>query len=577
MRGRFFLLLAGGALLLLSAETPKTILDLQQFRQTNASPVRSGQGREGTATLVNLNPAINVWYLLQITWKDGAPQTAWHLENPHPHEAKLLLDQKYPAGLVIAEGQNRFRCDLFGGGSPGVLEQGRSSPFIYYPLCDGRLYLRNPAKGSRTALEATTEFLRDHVWGGEKVIGVFHNLLGERYRETAELRDQTPGTAHSAEATLDERPLPALIDPQYAARRVASPSLGIALASADAEKNGLIPGEWYAAAGNPGVFVSLMELAFVAPAILQGYRNLANNPDKIEASSLCYLVAFDLDQLAVGYALGTEHPRVDWSDRVTGLMRNAALPGPDGIGDIEPLISTGLIRPDDGRKTVAAFTAGFKRNHGAFKSGALALRNSGSHYGFIQDGVVFSTLQPGLATVFVLDDNSVGMKTWIEADNILLNKIKYARQNGVSLVEFDERAGVTIPGPLVARWSQGNWSGSVDENLRTLRAGAAMQSNHGKHFLIYAVFSDGTPSAMARVFQAYRTSYAMLLDMNALEHTYLAVYRRAGAEMSVDHLLKGMSVLDKSGSGDAVPRFLGYPDNRDFFYMMRREAKVGKP
>jgi len=38
----------------------------------------------------------------------------------------------------------------------------------------------------------------------------------------------------------------------------------------------------------------------------------------------------------------------------------------------------------------------------------------------------------------------------------------------------------------------------------------------------------------------------------------------------VDHLIKGMAELDKSKSGDVVPRFLGYADNRDFFYVMRR-------
>ena len=81
---------------------------------------------------------------------------------------------------------------------------------------------------------------------------------------------------------------------------------------------------------------------------------------------------------------------------------------------------------------------------------------------------------------------------------------------------------------------------------------------------------------MARVFQAYRCSYAMLLDMNALEHTYLAYYRRSGSEMSVDHLIKGMSQLDQSESGQVIPRFLGYPDNRDFFYVMRRNSKEVK-
>ena len=65
--------------------------------------------------------------------------------------------------------------------------------------------------------------------------------------------------------------------------------------------------------------------------------------------------------------------------------------------------------------------------------------------------------------------------------------------------------------------------------------------------------------------------------MNALEHTYLAVYRRSAAKMSVEHLLTGMSVLDNSVSGEVVPRFLGFPDNRDFFYVMRRSQKEVKP
>jgi hypothetical protein len=64
--------------------------------------------------------------------------------------------------------------------------------------------------------------------------------------------------------------------------------------------------------------------------------------------------------------------------------------------------------------------------------------------------------------------------------------------------------------------------------------------------------------------------------MNALEHTYFALYRRSGGELSVDHLLKGMNQLDKSAGGEAVPRFLGFPDNRDFFYVMRREPNRSK-
>ena len=47
--------------------------------------------------------------------------------------------------------------------------------------------------------------------------------------------------------------------------------------------------------------------------------------------------------------------------------------------------------------------------------------------------------------------------------------------------------------------------------------------------------------------------------------------------MFVDHLLKGMSEVDKSAAGEVVPRFLGYPDNRDFFYVMRRDIKGARP
>ena len=82
---------------------------------------------------------------------------------------------------------------------------------------------------------------------------------------------------------------------------------------------------------------------------------------------------------------------------------------------------------------------------------------------------------------------------------------------------------------------------------------------------------------MARVFQAYGCRYAMQLDMNALEHTYLAVYQREGSRLLVQHLIQGMSVLDKSEGGNYVPRFLGYADNRDFFYVMKRESSKEAP
>jgi len=180
-------------------------------------------------------------------------------------------------------------------------------------------------------------------------------------------------------------------------------------------------------------------------------------------------------------------------------------------------------------------------------------------------------LQPGLATLLVWDDGTVEMKTWSEEGNQWLGKIAQARQNGVPLIEWDSASQKPVPGALVARWGPGNWSGSADTKLRTLRAGAALQQTDNKRFLIYGYFSTATPSAMARVFQAYDCRYAMHLDMNALEHTYLALYHKEGNNLLVQHLIRGMDVLDKLDKEVYIPRFLGYSDNRDFFYVMKRE------
>jgi hypothetical protein len=458
-------------------------------------------------------------------------------------------------------------------------------------------------------LEAATEFLREHVWGGEKIIALGHILMGDIHRETGTLETEAAAASARHEGQND-LPLAALVNSKYTGQLLASANLGIDLEGP--ARTGMTPGAWYPASGNPGIYVSILQPNLIDAAIFATSTTTVNNLDSVEASALCYVVAFDLDRFDLGYALGTEHPRVGWSDQPPEKMRNAALPGPDGIGSINPLIRTGLISPQETARTVSTFTGGFKRTHGAFKYGDLALRNHGSHYGFIENGVVFSKLQPGLATIFVLDDGSVALKTWAEADEALLPRIRHARQNGVPLIESG------VPGPLVNRWGDGNWSGSERGKLRTMRAGVALQSaqpargvvrdqtqsaqpargvvrdqpqsaqpaggvvrdqtrSGRRRFLIYAVFSDATPSAMARVFQAYRCDYGMLLDMNALEHTYLAVYRRSGSQVFVDHLVKGMSVLEKSASGEIVPRFLGYADNRDFFYVTRRNGQGRKP
>jgi len=367
----------------------RSILDLQTFRQTSSNRIKSDAGIEGTVTLLNLNPAVDAWYVMEVDWQDGS-KASYHLENPHPRTEKVLLDPKYLSGIEISEGNSRYPCNLFANKTNGPLDKARSSQVPYASLCDGRLFLRNPVTGHRTKLEAEAEFFRTQVWGGEKVAVMFHHILEDSNRETAKLTDASgAGGAVLASVKAEDAPLPAMIDPKYAGRVLTPSGLGIPLGNA---RTGVAPGAWYSANGNPGVYVSLIEPQLIDGSILESYKALVSPLDSVEASSLCYLVAFDLDRFDLGYALGTEHPSVEWSDHIQPAMKDPKLPGPDGIGKISPLVSTGMVNPESVRKTVGTFTGGYKRTHGAFKSGDLATKNRGSHYGFEVDGVVFSRL-----------------------------------------------------------------------------------------------------------------------------------------------------------------------------------------
>lgn len=543
-------------------DVPKSIIDLQQFRQTTSLAIAGPGGNPGQATLVQLNPRVNAWSLLTLDWGKRGGRFSYHLENPAPREQHISLADA--RSIMISHGNSSVTCDLWTEGTNSPLEQARRSALPYAPLCGGRLYLRNPTRGNYTKLEKATGFLRQNVWGGEQIIG----FVRDQFFRDKFLEQDKGGSEISANASASPTaPLAAIISPKDAERAFSPEHLGIDLGKA---ATSLVPGRWYSASGVAGVYVSLIQPQSIGAEVLNSYRGKVNKLDAVESAALDYLIAFDLGQFDLGFALGTEHPALAWSERTLETVRDPKLSGPDGIDSAVPLVRSGMISPALAANTVATFTGGFKRQHGAFRYGPLAQRNHGSHYGFVEQGVVFSKLQPGLATLYVLDDGSVDMKTWSKQDDALLAHIKHARQNGVALLDYDQAAARTLPGALVTNWGAGNWSGSADEKLRALRAGACLQQTPSKRFLIYGYFSSATPSAMVRVFQAYNCHYAMHLDMNALEHTYLALYRQKGDKVEVQHMIIGMEQVDKKAGGQLLPRFVAYPDNRDFFYLVRR-------
>lgn len=539
------------------SDAPKTILELQPFRRTESVEFAAGSD-PGTATLVDLNPQINSWFLLTLRSAATGKILSYHLENPQPRTQMLELSRADPYGIAISVDGHALDCKLWQDGAVTPLEQAQRPGLPYAPLCGDRLFLRNEVAGSYTHLERVTNFLRDHVWGGERIVG----FVRKQFYEDAFIEKADPGVGSSAGLNPNSSgsgPREPQVTAAFTAQSVIPEHMGIDLGVGSAA---LLMGRWYPIRDEIGMFLSLVE-----PQAVGG-----KPVDSIEATAVDYMLALDLSRFELGFALGTDHPRVGWSERVLPTIRDSRLAGPDGIGTVAPLVVNGIVDPTLVDHVAATFAGGFKREHGAFRFGALAQRNHGTHYGFIEQGVVFSKLQPELATLFVTDDGKVQMKTWTDADAALLPHIKFARQNGVPLVEFDEKTGISSAGALVDNWGAGNWSGSDDERLRTLRAGICLQVQGETRYLVFGYFSTATPRAMARVFQAYGCRYAMHLDMNALEHTYLAVYTLKDGRIAVQHLIEGMAEVDRKGGVELAPRFLSFPDDRDFFYLTRKKG-----
>ncbi|MEJ1999768.1 MAG: hypothetical protein P8X77_00010 [Maritimibacter sp.] len=512
-----------------------------------------------TLRLTALAPAVNRWYLLQSIPMQGRMQS-WHFENADANTWHVNLDHGADPALVISGNGDSYSCRPWQGDS-SELAEAASSGLPYAPVCGGRLYLRNRVSGSKTNREAVSDFLRKNVIFGDKLVNLIKGTFFEdAFLENAafgeESDDSGAAVAALGVANLDRHPL-------------MRTGIGLPVTGADA---GMEAGAWYKVETQEGVYASVMQPGMVAKDI-RSVRNGANYLDGIESNADVYLTAFDLSKFEIGYEIGTDHPSLEWSSRPQRSGIDWQLPGPDGFDRPDPLVLNGMLPPSLMPRVAAAFAGGFKRDHGAYRFGDYATFNRGHHYGFLSNGVTFSRLQPNLATLYVTTDGTIGMKTWSEADNAMIPDLAYARQNGVPVVLRDPETGKSVPGDRVQSWGGGNWSGSADAQLRTLRSGVCLRDTGGRQFLIYAYFSSVTPSAMARTFQAYDCDYAMQLDMNAPELTYLGVYSQneSGDGLSVNHLSRYMAAADPWLDGARVPRFVTFSDSRDFFYLLKKE------
>lgn len=537
-------------------DAPGSIFAMNPFRAE-----QTVTGEDGLQVqLISTNPAINTWFVLRVEEADARRPSFYHLENTDPEVWQISLGGDGDDPFILIEGDDDAEeCAPWSGRSP-ELEEAGDTGLPYAPLCDGRLYLRNRVSGSRTNREAIAEFLRDNVIFGDSIV----NLIKGTFYEDAFLEDSDEIEEADAGAVVE-----ALGQANLSRFPVMNASPGFDLVGAE---GGMEAGSWYAVEDAPGIYSSVMQPGMISDEILNRSGE-TNWLDGVERNANVYLVAFDMSRFELGYELGTDHPSFGWSSRPSGAGRDWSIPGPDGFNSPAPLVMNGMLSPALLDRVAATFTGGYKRDHGAWRFGPMATYNNGHHYGFLVNGTLLSRLWPGLATIYVLDDGTFGMTTWTEEMNELLPRLRFARQNGVALINPDPETGEGVPGDLVTSWGGGNWSGSADAQLRTLRAGSCLREVDGRQFLLYAYFSTATPSGMARTFQAYGCDYAMLMDMNSQEHTYMALYPQIDDDdwIEAEHLVSGMANVDQNSRRGAIPRFVGFADNRDFFYLLRRE------
>lgn len=547
-----------------------SILDLQDYKSETSVNLTEQGNKATTARLININPNVNISYLLEL--KSAGVGKFYNIHNPSPDKQRITLDTSFLRGLTITTGGRVDRCELWDESGKTNLAALLKSQKPYQPLCDEKLNLVVPVEGRSTPKEVVADFLRRNIWQGEQITTLVKNtFFKDSFLQVAE--ETKAGAAEEQQLKSSEKsPFPARINKLAAGVLVKTEALDLPLKNR--ESSSLPIGEWFSLTDYPHIFVSVMEPGRVSEDILTSRLDRAGKLDEIERKAMVILVAYDLSQYDLGFLVGTEHPSLNWSPRASFNVRPKGWNGPDGFETRAPIVSVGMLSPQLTQQVVSTFTGGFKRYHSAFKYGPLAQINRGSHYGFIENGILHSRMQPGLATISVDNTGRVNMKTWTADDEAQISVIRHARQNGVPIVEWDESAKSSIPGQFVNNWGEGNWSGADNKTMRALRAGLCLQEANGRQYLVYGYFTSVTPSAMARVFQAYGCKYAMHLDMNALEHTYLAVYRRSEEGSGTFYLNRGMKVLDETGLGAYVPRFVGMPDNRDFFYLVPKPKIV---
>ncbi|NRA45149.1 MAG: hypothetical protein HRU09_09365 [Oligoflexales bacterium] len=502
--------------------------------------------------LINLNPYINRWFVLEFV---GKKRYRIHLDNRDANN-HVFLSQ---TGIVLQKIDNptmTTNCPLWKTKKEHLLTI-RFNEFKnpYFPVCNGLVYLRlkRSSKTKLSLTEWTTEMLRTTDFG-EDIINSVKPMLVSLNAESAEQK-----LIENKEDTQKQK---LKIGPATAKTHLASTELPLVSSEHNLgftrklNESPLYYGHWYQTHMHTGIYTGLFIPDLIHPNIKKA------NPRKVfpiiddEKDKLIYLTAYDLSEFTLRYTVGTTEPPINTEKQNYGIVG----------GLRKSLVPIGSIPPYHLSKAVGVFVGGFKRRHSMILHGP----HKGKKYGYIEKGVELSPMAPGLATLSINKSGQIKIDRWpenIEERKEARKETISARQNGVMLIHNYE------PGPLVNSWSHGNWSADANGVRQSLRSGVCIQEHEGKRHLIFMAFTSVTPSTMVRVMQSYSCKYGMHLDMNAHMYLHNAIYEiKPDKSFKVEYLNKEMLYPP----GLKRHRFILDNNSRDFFYIMKKEDNSGE-
>lgn len=511
-------------------ELPTSLLGAQGKAAISKATTADGAAIE----LADLNPSIGRWILLKLPALDGKSRWA-HLDLGQEGASRASLSKD--GNLIITPRDGKaVVCKLDTPAARDIVAKSYSEPFT--SICGGAAFIRSkPAKGYKSNIESVTDWLREQGPMGEKLITWRKDL----FPHSGDLAQEASAPA-TASTQLSNGPSNASLA-AGAPGAISTANLGLRTGSPK-----IVPGSWVPVIGAQGVWASINAPSY-APSVFS---------DRKASDSLAYFMAIELERHDPRYSVGVDHPAVGWSSRAPG---NHASSGPDGYGNIDPIDRVGMVPPWAMTQLTAVIAGGFKREHSAFKAGPLSTKNNGSHYGFVEAGVVLSKLNPGLATFLQRAGEAPQIKVWGPEDEAKgVDKLIFARQNGLPLIE-NGNLGKDLDINYL-----GNWSGNAEGNAQTMRSSLCVAERGSKKFIIYGVFSNAVPKDMAQLLKSYGCHNAMQMDMNAPALTYAAVVIKDDkGQMRYMPLIGSMDDKNFGGTG----RFTNTPDTRDFIYFAR--------